>query len=223
MAGSAVKGGRGLDENNIALGVLRGGMDVRTELISKEPQRRWTTRHRFRLRTSSMILRALGRGIQLRPSGYPSGVSESQEAHGLESAALDERRPDGVSDDTVAAVGKLSEALESLERARGHLYSFHQMMGHTDLLLGDAVDQLREAGHGEVADELDKELVGRNVIEGRWTFQIVEDFDDNYWSAFREHERRTRDKLQGGVRHVFEAEMKERRRTGGRRHHESKP
>ncbi|WP_207838717.1 hypothetical protein [Williamsia soli] len=150
-------------------------------------------------------------------------MSYSHEAQDLESAALGERRPDGVSDETVAAVGKLSEALESLERARGHLYSFHQMMGHTDLLLGDAVDELRDAGHGDIADELEKELVGRNVIEGRWTFQIVEDFDDNYWAAFRDQERRTRDKLQGGVRHVFEAEMKERRRTAGRRHHEAKP
>lgn len=150
-------------------------------------------------------------------------MSHPREAHDLESAALDQRRPDGVTDDTVAAVGKLSEALESLERARGHLYAFHQMMGHTDLLLGDAVSELREAGHGEISDELETALVGRNVIEGRWTFQIVEDFDDNYWSAFREHERRVRDTLQGGVRHVFEAEMKERRRSVGRRHHEAKP
>jgi hypothetical protein len=133
------------------------------------------------------------------------------------------RRPEGVDDDTVAAVGKLSEALECLERARGHLYSFHQLMGHTDLLLGDATDDLRVAGHGAIADRLDEDLVGRNVIEGRWTFQIVEEFDDTYWSVFRDHERRVRDELEGGVRHVFEAEMKERRRTHGRRHHESGP
>ncbi|HEY9315673.1 hypothetical protein [Williamsia sp.] len=133
------------------------------------------------------------------------------------------RRPEGVDDDTVAAVGKLSEALECLERARGHLYSFHQLMGHTDLLLGDATDDLRAAGHGAIADRLDEDLVGRNVIDGRWTFQIVEEFDDTYWSVFRDHERQVRDELEGGVRHVFEAEMKERRRTHGRRHHESSP
>ncbi|MCW2691457.1 MAG: hypothetical protein JWM67_61, partial [Mycobacterium sp.] len=38
-------------------------------------------------------------------------------------------RPDGVSDGTVEAVGKLSEALEYLVRARGHLYSLHQLVG----------------------------------------------------------------------------------------------
>ena len=132
-------------------------------------------------------------------------------------------RPDGVDDATVEAVGAVSEALECVERARGALYSFHQLMGHADLLLGEACDNLREAGHAEAADRIESEVVGRNVIHGRWTFQIVEDFDDNYWSVFRDHERALRDELQQGVRHVFEAEMKERRRTHGKRGHQSRP
>lgn len=37
--------------------------------------------------------------------------------------------PDGVDEATVEAVGKLTEALETVERARGHLYSFHQLTG----------------------------------------------------------------------------------------------
>jgi hypothetical protein len=115
-------------------------------------------------------------------------------------------RPDGVDDATVEAVGAVSEALECVERARGDLYSFHQLMGHADLLLGEACDKLREAGHTAVADRLEAEVVGRNVLYGRWTFQIVEDFDDNYWSVFRDHERRVRDELQQGHRHVFEAQ-----------------
>jgi hypothetical protein len=132
-------------------------------------------------------------------------------------------RPDGVDGATVEAVGAVTEALEWVERARGELYSFHQLMGHADLLLGDACDKLREAGHGHLADRLEAEVVGRNVLHGRWTFQIVEDFDDNYWSVFREHERMVREELQQGHRHVFEAEMKERRRTRGKPGHESRP
>ena len=132
-------------------------------------------------------------------------------------------RPPGTSDDTVEAVGKVSEALEYVERARGHLYSFHQLMGHADLLLGEAADALRDAGHAEIADRLTEDMVGRNVLHGRWTFQIVEDFDDNYWSLFRDHERRVRDELTDGRRHVFEAEMKEDRRTKGRDGHEATP
>jgi len=132
-------------------------------------------------------------------------------------------RPQDTSDDTVEAVGKVSEALEYVERARGHLYSFHQLMGHADLLLGEAADALHAAGHTGIARRLTEDMVGRNVIRGRWTFQVVEEFDDDYWSRLREHEKQVRDELMDGKRHVFEAEMKERRRTKGRDGHEATP
>jgi hypothetical protein len=129
------------------------------------------------------------------------------------------RRPEGVGDATVAALGKLSEAFEVVEEARGHLYAFHRRCGTADLTLGEAVDQLRDAGHGDLADRIERELVGRNVLEGRWSFQLVEEYDETYYSAFRDLEQTARDELVAGRRHLFEAEMKEVRRTHGRRHH----
>jgi hypothetical protein len=129
----------------------------------------------------------------------------------------------GIGESTIRAVGKLSEALEYVERARGHLYSFHQLMGHADLLLGDACGELAEAGHPEQAQRLRTDLVGRNVLHGRWTFQLVEEFDDDYWSVFREHERAVRAELQNGERHVLEAHLKEARRTKSRPGHETHP
>jgi hypothetical protein len=133
------------------------------------------------------------------------------------------QRPDGVSDATVEALGRLSEALETVEEARGHLYAFHRRCGTADLALGDAVDQLREAGHTELADRLDHELVGRNILEGRWSFQLVEEYDDTYYAAFKELEQLARDELVDGRRHLFEAELKEDRRTPGLPHHEAAP
>lgn len=133
------------------------------------------------------------------------------------------RRPQGVDDATVEALGKLSEALEAVEEARGHLYAFHRRCGTADLMLGDAVQLFRDAGHGGLADRIETELVGRNILEGRWSFQVVEDYDANYYAAFRDHERAARDELVEGKRHLFEAEMKEDRRTHGRRHHEARP
>jgi hypothetical protein len=133
------------------------------------------------------------------------------------------RIPAGVSGATVDALGTLSEALEHVERARGHLYSFHQASGSADLTLGKAVDELRDAGHGDLADRLAAELVGRNVIAGSWTFQIVEDYDDSYWSVFRDLEREAREALVQGRRHLFEARMKEQERTRGRPGHEARP
>ena len=95
-------------------------------------------------------------------------------------------------DTTVDAVGKITEALETTERARVHLYSFHQLTGSADLQLGEACELLREAGHAELAERIERELVGRNVIEDRWTFQIIEDYDDGYWSQFRAFEQQAR-------------------------------
>ncbi|WP_375735331.1 hypothetical protein [Polymorphospora lycopeni] len=133
------------------------------------------------------------------------------------------RRPADLDDVTVAALGKISEALETTERARGHLYSMHQLTGHADLQLDEAVELFRRAGHHGVADRIERELIGRNVIAGRWTFQIVEDYDDGYHATFRDLEAWARDDLAGGRRHLFEAEMKERRRTKGLAGHEARP
>jgi hypothetical protein len=139
--------------------------------------------------------------------------------------AIDEEhtRPDGVDDLTVDALGTISEALEAVEIARGHLYAFHRMSGTADLTLGKGVDQLREAGHRDLADRIERELVGRNVLRGRWTFQVVEEYDDGYYAAFKELEQTTRDTLVAGRRHLYEAEMKEDRRTHGRPGHERTP
>jgi hypothetical protein len=133
------------------------------------------------------------------------------------------QRPPGVGDDTVAALGKLSEALECVEVARGHLYAFHRLSGTADLTLDDAVAQLRDAGHDTLADRVERELVGRNVIEGRWTFQVVEAYDDTYYSAFRAVEQEARDALVGGRRHLYEARMKEDRRTPDHPDHTATP
>jgi nucleotide-binding universal stress UspA family protein len=133
------------------------------------------------------------------------------------------QRPAGLDDATVSALGKLSEALEVIEHARGYLYGFHRLTGTADLTLGEAVQELRDAGHTELADRLEKELLGRNVIEGRWTYQIMEEYDDGYYRTFKDLERQAREQLAEGKRHLFEAEMKEDRRTHGQPGHEALP
>lgn len=133
------------------------------------------------------------------------------------------RRPVGLSDEDVAAAGKVGEALEWVARARGRLYDFHQMVGRADLLFGEAAGLLDAAGHATLADHLRSEVVGRNVLDGRWTFQVVEEFDELYHDAAVAAEARVRDELVAGRRHVFESELKEERRTQGRRHHEARP
>lgn len=123
----------------------------------------------------------------------------------------------------VEAIGKASEALEYVERARGDLYSFHQLIGHADRVFGDAADLLEAAGLADEAEAMRREIVGRNVIDGRWTFQVVEEFDDLYHSVAVDRVRGLESRHLGGVRHVFESRLKDERRTHGAAEHASRP
>jgi hypothetical protein len=114
---------------------------------------------------------------------------------------------------TVQALGKLSEALETLERVRGHLYSLHQLTGTADFQLDQAVSLFMQAGHPKVAQRIQRELIGRNVIPGQWTYQIVEAFDEGYYADFRTVEKDARDELAQGRRHLYEARLKQQRHT----------
>jgi len=160
----------------------------------------------------------------------PSETAPDDVLAGAPALPSDPERPDaaheappGVDDATVEAVGKITAALEVVDHARGMLYAFHRLIGRADNELQEALGQLEGAGHAELADAVRAELVGRNVLEGRWSFQVVEDFDDGYWTTFRESERVVRERLVGGRRHVYESTMKEHNRTHGRRGHEARP
>jgi len=133
------------------------------------------------------------------------------------------QRPEGVSAETVEALGALSKALETTERARGHLYSFHQLTGTADLELDRAVELLHKASHPDWAETVRTQVLGRNVIPGHWTFQIVEAYDDTYYQPFRDIERAAVDELAEGRDHLYEAAMKENRRTAGHPDHTARP
>ncbi|MFI9187549.1 hypothetical protein ACIGXG_35710 [Streptomyces goshikiensis] len=131
--------------------------------------------------------------------------------------------PEGVDERTVRALGALSKALETTERARGHLYGFHQLTGTADFELGDAVRLLREAGHEEQAARVEHAIVGRNVIPGHWTFQIIEAYNDTYYRPFAAMERDIVDELADGRDHLLEAALKTARRTSHHPDHTPTP
>ncbi|MEV7406190.1 hypothetical protein AB0N93_38230 [Streptomyces sp. NPDC091267] len=127
------------------------------------------------------------------------------------------QRPEGVSDKTVEALGALSKALETTERARGALYEFHQLTGSADFAVGDAVQLLREAGHDQEADLVEREILGRNVIPGHWTFELIESYNETYYRPFADIEKQLVYTLAQGRDHLYEAELKKVRRAPGRR------
>lgn len=129
---------------------------------------------------------------------------------------------DALDDKVVEAVGAMTEALETVEVARGHLFAFHQITGSADFKLEKAIDLLAETGHPDLAERLRRELLGRNVLPGRWTFQVIEDYEDTYYEPFRDLEKEVR-ALTHGLPHVHEADLKRRRRSAGVPGHEATP
>ena len=75
----------------------------------------------------------------------------------------------------------------------------------------------------ELADAMDRDVLGGNPIPGMWSFQMVEAYDDGFYARAKDLHQRALDELMDGQRHVFEAEMKELRRTRGRDGHEARP
>ena len=123
--------------------------------------------------------------------------------------------PDGVDDATVAALGELSAAFEVIEEARGHLYAFHRRSGRADLALQEALDRLREAGHHALADEIDEVLVGRDVVPGLWTYQLVEGYDRTYYDVWKAVVGKAERALGGGTPHLAESGMKVEEQSRG--------
>ena len=92
-------------------------------------------------------------------------------------------------DEAAEAAGKLGEALEYVERARGYLYNFHHHIGHADLMLDDVIEGLEKGGHSDLVEMIRTQVYGRDVIEDRWTYQVVDEFDDGYYAAWRAGDR----------------------------------
>ena len=97
------------------------------------------------------------------------------------------------------------------------------MIGRADFLFEEAADLLDDASLGDDAQLLRSEVVGRNVLDGRWTFQIVEEFDDLFYGPIRDTLRDLERRRLDGRRHVYESELKDRRRSLGRNGHERRP
>jgi hypothetical protein len=118
-------------------------------------------------------------------------------------------------DQAVEATGKLSEALEYIERARGHLFDLHQLIGHADLLLDEVLAAVEKLNRPDLEKLIRNELYGRDVLAGKWTFELVEEFEDGFYAAWRSVESEVRAALTGGKRHVLETRMKKERQARG--------
>jgi hypothetical protein len=123
---------------------------------------------------------------------------------------------DGSTEASVDALHEVELGCEWLQRANGHLLQFHHATGHGMDHLAAAEEHLREAGETALADAIRDELLPRGVVDDdRWSYDLVESFQDGLLADVGAFEQLARDELAAGDRHV--AERRQERRWKARR------
>jgi hypothetical protein len=115
------------------------------------------------------------------------------------------------------ALHSIELGVEWLHRAHGNLVEFHHKTGHAMDHLAEAEGQLRACGHTDLADALRDEYLPRGVIdEERWSYDVLESYQDGFLSELTDFEERARGDVADGQRHVTERRQEREWKTRAR-------
>lgn len=118
---------------------------------------------------------------------------------------------DDLTDAEREALHEVELGLEWLQRAQGHLIEFHHATGHGMDHLDRAESMLRESGHVALADDLETTVLPHGVVDGdRWSYDVLESFQDTIHTEIRRFEKQVRQELADGTRHVRERRQERR-------------
>jgi oligoribonuclease NrnB/cAMP/cGMP phosphodiesterase (DHH superfamily) len=109
-----------------------------------------------------------------------------------------------LSDVETEAVHSVELGLEWLQRAHGDLVEFHHKTGHAMDRLDEAESQLRDCGHEEFADLLRREYLAAGVVDERWTYDLLERFEEGFLGDLTGFRQRVCEEITDGHRHVAE-------------------
>lgn len=110
-----------------------------------------------------------------------------------------------LSDAERSALHEVELGIEWLHRAHGALIEFHHNTGHAMDHFARAEELFRESGATELADALRDEHLPRGVVDGdRWSYDLLEDFQEGFLPEMVEFETEARRLISDGRRHVTE-------------------
>ena len=78
-------------------------------------------------------------------------------------------------------------------RVHAELLTFHHLVGSGMNHYNRAIGLLREAGHDDLAEDL-LAPVARGVLAKRWSWSVVEEYEDRFFETTPDLEQRLRDK-----------------------------
>jgi hypothetical protein len=116
--------------------------------------------------------------------------------------AVDEHE---LSESERSALHQVELGIEWLHRAHGALVEFHHNTGHAMDYFARAEELFREAENEALADALRDEHLPRGVVDGdRWSYDLLEDFDEGFLCEMVDFEESARQSVSDGQRHVAE-------------------
>jgi hypothetical protein len=116
-----------------------------------------------------------------------------------------------------SALHELCLGVEHVQRAHGHLLAFHHQIGRAMDRFAVAEALLQDLGHDDLAAVIREDLLPAGVVDDRWSYELVEEFDSGFLNETATLEATARERLAGGVRHVAEREQqREWRARAGR-------
>lgn len=120
------------------------------------------------------------------------------------------------------ALHSVELGMELLRRAHGDLVGVHHKTGHAMDHFERAEGQLRACGYDELADALRCEYLPRGAIDDRWTYDLLERFEEGFLSDLTGFEERAREEVADGRRHVAERHQEREWRERAREAREPK-
>jgi hypothetical protein len=122
-----------------------------------------------------------------------------------EGTSEDDRPGASLTEPERAALHRIELGLERLQRAQGSLLEFHHSVGHGVEHLAAAEEHLREAGHDDLADRVRDRCLPQGVTDrDRWSYAVVEGFQDGLLADVKGFETEARTAIADGRRHVVE-------------------
>jgi|APHM01.1.fsa_nt_gi hypothetical protein len=120
------------------------------------------------------------------------------------------------------ALHRAELGVEWLRRAHGNLVEVHHATGHAMDHMQAAEQTLREAGRTDLADELRDELLPSGAVEDRWTYDLLETFEAGILADVTDYERRVREQLADGERHITERRQEREWKRRAEKAHDDK-
>jgi hypothetical protein len=102
------------------------------------------------------------------------------------------------------ALHLLGLGLEHADRGFGSLVTAHHQFGRAMDRFDAAREQLRAAGHDELAAHLRDAILPAGAVGDRWTYELVDDCRDGFLAEIVAAEAAIREALADGKRHVAE-------------------